>query len=88
MVALLLTGWRKTARAEPPTPRGTTRRTVQGVAVEHFDAPVYRRPGPLRRLAALAASGGIGVLTGVLGAILIAFSIAFAVVKLTSLLQR
>jgi hypothetical protein len=88
IVALLLTGWRKPARAESRSPRGLVRRDVSGITVEHHDAPTYRRPGPVRRLLALAASGGIGVLTGVLAAIMVAFSIAFAVIWLTNLLQR
>jgi hypothetical protein len=99
IAALLLTGWRKPARAEPRSPRGATTprpalvtrhtdRRGHGIAVEHLDAPPYRRPGLARRLAALAASGGIGVLTGVLFAIVTAFAIAFAVIWLTNLLQR
>ena len=48
----------------------------------------YRRAGPIRRLLALAASGGIGLLTGVLAAIILAFSIATAVIWLTNLLQQ
>lgn len=37
---------------------------------------------------ALAASGGIGVLTGVLLAIMASFAIAIAVIRLTNLLQQ
>ena len=48
----------------------------------------YKRPGPIRRVLALAASGGIGVLTGVLTAIILSFSIAIAVIWLTNLLQQ
>lgn len=88
IVALLLTGWRKPARAESRSPRGPARQDVAGVVVEHYDTPAYRRPGPLRRVLALAASGGIGVVTGVLAAIIVSFSIAIAVVWLTNLLQR
>lgn len=56
--------------------------------VEHLDAPPYARPGPIRRILAAAASGGIGLLTGVLMAIAIAFTFAMAVIWLTNLLQR
>ena len=80
-VALLLTGWRKPARAEHRSPRGT------GFTVEHLDAPPYRRPGPIRRLLAVIASGGIGVLTGTLIAIITSFSIAAAVIWMTNLLR-
>lgn len=63
-------------------------RRVHGIAVEHLDAPTYERPGLVRRVLALAASGGIGVLTGVLLAIVTAFVLAFAVIWMTNLLQR
>ena len=88
IVALLLTGWRKPARAESRSPRGPNRRDLAGVVVDHHDAPLYRRPGPVRRVLALVASGGIGVVTGVLTAIIVSFSIAFAVIWLTNLLQQ
>ena len=88
MVALLLTGWRKPARAEPRSPRGPLRRGSGGIPVEHHDAPIYRRPGPLRRMLAAVASGGIGILTGVLLAIVTSFVIAAAVIWMTNLLER
>jgi len=88
IVALLLTGWRKPARAESRSPRGPLRRDASGVVVDHFDTTPYRRPGPIQRALALVASGGLGILTGVLSAIMVAFSVAFAVVWLTNLLQR
>lgn len=88
IVALLLTGWRKPARAESRSPRGVLRRSSSAVLVEHLDAPQYKRPGPIRRVLALAASGGIGVLTGVLSAIVIAFGIAWAVIWLSGLLTK
>jgi len=56
--------------------------------VDHFDTPQYRRPGVVRRVLALVASGGIGVLTGVLAAIVLSFAIAVAVIWLTNLLQQ
>lgn len=88
IVALLLTGWRKPARAESRSPRGPLARDRSGVIVDHHDAPVYRRPGIARRVLALAASGGIGILSGVLAAIITSFAIAIAVIKLTNLLQQ
>ncbi len=89
IAALLLTGWRKPARAEARSPRGVLRRgPVSGFIVDHDDAPLYRRPGPIRRVLALGASGGIGVLAGVLTAIIVAFAIAWAVIELTSMLQQ
>lgn len=56
--------------------------------VDHVDVPLYRRPGPIRRLLALGASGAVGLLIGVLSAIVISFSVAVAVIWLTNLLQR
>jgi hypothetical protein len=88
IVALVLSGWRKPARAESRSPRGPLQRDGGGIFVEHFDVPPYRRPGVLRRMLAAVASGGIGVLVGVMSAIIIAFSIAIAVIWLTNLLQR
>ncbi len=88
IVALLLTGWRKPARAEPRSPRGPSTRASGGVVVDHFDAPPYRRPGVVRRVLALLASGGIGILTGVILAIVTSFAIAIAVIRLTNLLQQ
>lgn len=58
------------------------------MVVDHFDTQLYRRPGILRRALALVASGGIGILTGVLAAIITSFAIAIAVIKLTNLLQQ
>jgi hypothetical protein len=88
IVALLLTGWRKPARAESRSPRGPLARRDGGVAVDHFDAPSYRRPGVVRRVLALIASGGIGVLTGVIIAIVTSFAISIAVIWLTNLLEQ
>ncbi|MCB0966237.1 MAG: hypothetical protein KDB37_05330 [Ilumatobacter sp.] len=56
--------------------------------VDHVDAPIYRRPGIARRVFALATSGGIAVLIGVLSAIITAFAIAWAVIWMTNLLQQ
>jgi hypothetical protein len=88
IAALLLTGWRKPARAESRSPRGPFRRDRPGIVVDHHDAPLYHRPGPVRRTLALAASGGIGILTGVLTAIIVSFTIAWAVIWLTNLLRQ
>ena len=92
IAALLLTGWRKPARAEPGSHRVAFGRpgepSARGFVVDHLDTPAERRPGPVRRVLALVASSAIGILTGVLGAILFAFAAAFAVIWLTNLLER
>lgn len=92
IAALLLTGWRKPARAEARSPRGARDDTVGrggvGFTVDHIDTPQYRRPGVIRRVLALAASSGLGILTGVLAAIVTSFAIAMAVIWLTNLLEQ
>lgn len=92
IAALLLTGWRKPARAEPGSHRAAFGRPggapEHGIVVDHLDTPSEHRPGVLRRALALVGSGAIGVLTGVLAAILLAFAAAFAVIWLTNLLER
>lgn len=66
--------------------RGPVQRGGAGFVVDHVDTPLYQRPGVVRRVLALAASGGIGVLVGVLTAIVASFSIALAVIWLSNLL--
>jgi len=58
------------------------------VVVDHYDTPAYRRPGPIRRVLALVASGGLAMLIGVVAAIVVAFGIALAIIRLTNLLQQ
>jgi hypothetical protein len=88
VLALLLTGWRKTVRAQPRASRATWTRPRDEVAVVHEPVDRYRRPGPLRRVLAAGASGVLAVVTGAVLAILIAFTVSFAVVTLTDLLKR
>ena len=94
IVALLLTGWRKPARAEPRSPRGVVERGLvyktgpaPGVLVDQLDTPEYRRPGVVRRVLAAVASGGIAILFGAVAAIVVSFGIAMAVIWLTDLLK-
>lgn len=58
------------------------------VMVDHYDTPEYRRPGLVRRVLALVASGGIAVLIGVIAAIVVSFGVALAIIRLTNLLQQ
>lgn len=58
------------------------------VMVDHYDTPEYRRPGLVRRVLALVASGGLAVLIGVIAAIVVSFGIALAIIRLTNLLQQ
>lgn len=85
IVALLIVGWRKPARAEPRSPRWR-QKTVPGIVVDHRPTHLHRRPGLAHRLASLATSGALAVLTGVLIGIIVSFAIAAAVTYLTDLL--
>jgi hypothetical protein len=58
------------------------------VVVEHRPAELYRAPGPLRRLWAALASGGLALITGAVIAVVLSFAAAFAVITLTGLLGR
>jgi len=89
LFALLLTGWRKTARATPKTARGgdgTLRRVPYAVVRE--PTPPYRAPNPLRRLWALVASGGLAVIIGAVIATVVAFGASVIVTRMTDLLKQ
>ncbi len=89
IVALLLTGWRKTARATPKTLRAETGEPrVVPIIVERQVTPPYRPPNPARRLIALVSSGGISVLVGAVIATVTAFAIAVVVTTMTNLLKQ
>ncbi len=90
IVALLLAGWRKNARAVPRKPRSepTVRRPWVPIGVAETAAPLYRRPSVLRRVWAVIASSGLAVVIGVVSAIIIAFGLAWAVTTLTDLLKQ
>src|SRR5215207_2555757 len=62
VVALVLAGWRKTARAQPKGPRSPVA-APRRVPVEltHSVARPYHAAGPLRRVWAAVASGGHAV---------------------------
>lgn len=89
VLALVLAGWRKTARAQPRRPRRTPDSTPHRVPhqVQAAAAPSYHAPGPVRRLWAVVASSGLAVVIGAVLATVIAFSLAYAVTTLTDLLR-
>ena len=80
IVALLLTGWRKAARATPKTSRGTatTPRQVP-FAVVRQPTPAYHPPNPAKRLWSLLASGVLTVVIGAVIATVMAFAVAMVV---------
>lgn len=89
IAALVFSGWRQNARAIPRTPRAETklRRGQVPIGIAEAPTPLYKTTNPLRRIWAAVASAGIGIVVGVVSAILIAFGSAYAVVTLTDLLK-
>jgi ABC-type nitrate/sulfonate/bicarbonate transport system permease component len=90
LLALVLAGWRKNARATTPTPRGEPNLPARWdpIPIAEATTSLYKRPGPLRRLLAAAAGSAIAVLIGAVLAVVIAFGTAFAVITLTDLLKQ
>jgi hypothetical protein len=89
IVALVLAGWRKTARAQPKGSRSpiTSPRRVP-FEITHGIARPYHAAGLLRRVWAVVASSGLAVVIGVVVATVTAFSLAWVVVTLTDLLRQ
>jgi hypothetical protein len=89
IVALVLTGWRKTARATPKTSRGTATKPRQvAVPVIREPTPAYHPPNPVQRLVSLVTSGGLALLVGAVIATVTAFAIAVIVTTMTNLLKQ
>ena len=89
VVALVLAGWRKTARAQPKgarSPVAAPRRVP--FEVTHGIARPYHAAGPLRRVWAAVASSALAIVIGAVLATVTAFSLAWMVVTLTDLLKR
>ena len=89
IAALVFAGWRKTARAVPRTPRAEPKlqRPRVPIGIAEATVPLYKPPNPIRRLVSGVASAGLGVVIGVVSAIVIAFGTAYVVVTLTDLLK-
>jgi hypothetical protein len=89
LVALLLAGWRKTARAQSKGPRSPAQppRRVPYVVTEGV-APPYHPAGPLRRIWSIVASSGLAIVIGAVIATVTAFSLAWIVTTLTDLLKQ
>lgn len=89
ILALVLAGWRKNARAAPQTPRREPklRRPRVPIGIAEAVVPLYKRPNILRRAWAAVASAGLGVIIGAVAATIIAFGTAYVVITLTDLLQ-
>jgi heme A synthase len=89
VVALVLAGWRKTARAQPKRPRSPyeTPRRVPYQVTEAVAQP-YHPAGPLRRVWAIVASSGLALVIGAIIATVTAFALAWIVTTLTDLLKQ
>lgn len=89
ILALVFVGWRKTARAAPRTPRAEPklRRPRVPIGIAEATVPLYKPPNIFRRIFAGIASAGLGVIIGIVTAIVIAFGSAYVVVTLTDLLK-
>jgi ABC-type nitrate/sulfonate/bicarbonate transport system permease component len=89
IVALVFAGWRKTARAVPRTPRAEPklRRPRVPIGIAEATVPLYKPPNVFRRVFAAVASAGLGVIIGIVSAIVIAFGTAYVVITLTDLLK-
>ncbi len=89
IAALVFAGWRKTARAVPRTPRAEPklRRPRVPIGIAEATVPLYKPPNIVRRVLAGVASAGLGVVIGVVSAIVIAFGSAYVVITLTDLLK-
>lgn len=89
IVALIATGWRKTARAAAQSARGRAHGpNPSGVAVHETAAPLHRPPSALRRLWAVVAGTGLAIWVGAIFATVFGFGVAFLVITLTSMLKR
>ena len=89
VVALVLAGWRKTARAQPRAPRSPTdapRRVP--FEVTHGIARPYHGAGVMRRVWAVVAGSGMAIVIGAVVATVVGFGLAWMVVTLTDLLKQ
>jgi ABC-type nitrate/sulfonate/bicarbonate transport system permease component len=89
IVALLFAGWRKTARAQPRSPRNPLQppRRVP-YSLYEVVAPPYHPPGVLRRIWSAVASSGLAIVIGAVLATTVAFAVAYLVTTLTDLLRK
>lgn len=89
IVALLLVGWRKTARAIPRTSRGGPGSPrISAVPVVRQPTAEYQPPAPLRRLGSLLASVALTVVIGAAVATVVAYGASVIVTTMTDLLRQ
>jgi hypothetical protein len=89
ILALMATGWRKTARAAPdPARGGEPGDGAVGVEVVEVDAPIDRPTPVARRIGAAALGGVMAVWIGAVIATVVGFGVAYGVITLTHMLKR
>lgn len=90
MVALILAGWRKNARATARSPRAEPiiRRPWVPIDLAETTTTLDRRAGLLRRIWAVVAGSGLAIVIGAVLAIVIAFGTGYLVITLTDLLKQ
>ena len=90
ILALVLAGWRKNARATARIPRGepSIRQPWEPVPIAEATTSLHKRPGLLRRLWALVAGSALAVVIGAVLAIVLAFGTGWLVITLTDLLKQ
>ena len=90
IVALVLAGWRKNARAAARIPRGEPipRRSWEPVPIAETTTSLYKSPGLLRRLWAVVAGSALAIIIGAVLAVVVAFGTGWLVVTLTDLLKQ
>jgi hypothetical protein len=92
ILALIATGWRKTARAAVDPARGADPAVGSvgslGAEVVEMEAPIERPTPVLRRIGAAAAGGALAVWIGAVVATVLGFGVAYGVITLTHMLKR
>ena len=89
ILALIATGWRKTARATADPARARRPQQAEiGVEVVDLPAPIDR-PTPIwRRLVAALGGTTLAVFFGAVTATFLGFGVAYAIITLTHMLKR
>jgi hypothetical protein len=89
IVALIATGWRKTARATAnPARAWRPHRAPTGVEVKPVRTPIDQPVPVLKRVWSVLAGGVLAVWAGAVLATVLGFGVAYAVITLTHMLKR
>jgi len=89
IVALIAAGWRKPARANAPTGReGRRSRNRMPVELADGEAYLHHRTSLARKIWAAVASSALAMVIGAIIATVVAFGIAFTVIRLTDMLRQ